>query len=1169
MRNHQLKAAVVRCVAWLLAAGLTVSALADARLDDLKKRKGELDQLAAQCATMQDPQKADCLAARQKKVDKYKADLAAYKSDVNKASSAEETQDYQTAVTLREKSIKEFLDYLSGCTEKSTSCASALFQAATLSYQKEEYIFLSEQAKYESDMQKWEDHDRRGPEPVSPKRNHAASLQLIQRFLKEYPNNKEVPDVLKLASFITDMQGNDEQSFEYLSKLVAGWPNHPAAVKAHLRLGDYWFLKREYAKAVEHFNAVPLDDGNDAALALYRRAETYYNMASYEEAARWFFEYIVRADAGKIKGDARDEAMSFMATSWADMDNGFETASKFLAEHGNPSWEKDVYYQIGLKNKAHDRLDESVKAFRFLLQKDPAYVNAPAADMAIVEILILQKKPDEAQKARMELSNRYAPGSDWYRKNAGNKEAVAAADKAVHLALYQIPVYYHAKSEAGDSDQALLVKAEEGYRAYLNRFPDEVSWDVYQVHQNLAGIYTKRKDNIKAATEWRWCVSADSSKLGPLPKDKKNLISRQDAGYNAVLMMDDARRDALAGVYHNDTAAAFNGPETKAYFEYVQWYSGLFGSSPVIAELAYNAAILNYEAKRFDDAIKPLSDLIAKFPDHPRVVLIRRALAQCMLEGGKYDDAAKQFVILQNKLCPYDSQCAGIKKSLASTMYKQAEGQRNSHDYAAAVQQFLNIASRHEEGISDKALFDAGVTADSGGKPDEGARYLLRIPQEYPNSTLKVKALLRAASIYMTAQKYRDAADVFLRLQRDYPTDSLAGVHAIGWAADAYTKAQSVRQAAQTYEMSFRLYPNHVKTPGYLYNAGLIYDSLKAYGDAIAVYQLLYQNYPTNEYSSEAMFTVPQLLEKQGDKARAAEAYRDFAAKYPGDKTKVMQALLSAGKNYEASGDEKQALENYEKCMALQKNSTGVPPAMASEAAYRAGDFYYKKVAAVRLDGTKAQNDGRTKSMTDNLIPAIQSYAQAVQFAEEEWALRATLRMGDLFSTIAIITDNQRVAGLSGEDRFRVAIASKSSVPNYLDKAKDIYKKNLDVGLSQNIDNVWIDSTGDRLLSAFLFKGRALEELGQLYLQVPLPTEADGVSAEDLAQARAQLKSAADEKKAAAVENYREALNIAQTYYLNNPTRSRILTRLRELAPDSPELQLQVPAKPRGNAKPG
>ena len=150
----------------------------------------------------------------------------------------------------------------------------------------------------------------------------------------------------------------------------------------------------------------------------------------------------------------------------------------------------------------------------------------------------------------MELSNRYAPGSDWYRKNAGNKEAVAAADKAVHLALYQIPVYYHAKSEAGDSDQALLVKAEEGYRAYLNRFPDEVSWDVYQVHQNLAGIYTKRKDNIKAATEWRWCVSADSSKLGPLPKDKKNLISRQDAGYNAVLMMDDARRDAQIGRAH-------------------------------------------------------------------------------------------------------------------------------------------------------------------------------------------------------------------------------------------------------------------------------------------------------------------------------------------------------------------------------------------------------------------------------------------------------------------------------------------------------------------------------------------------------------------------------------------------------------------------------------------
>src|SRR6185436_1260455 len=141
------------------------------------------------------------------------------------------------------------------------------------------------------------------------------------------------------------------------------------------------------------YERVPLDyPGNEAGLALYHRAECYYNLADFENAAKYYYEYVERSDKGKLKGDLRDEAMAFMAAAWSDMDNGFEVAEKFLRSKNNPPWEKDVYYEIGVKNKAHDRLDEAVKSFKFLLDKDPAYPKAPAADLAIVEILVIQKK---------------------------------------------------------------------------------------------------------------------------------------------------------------------------------------------------------------------------------------------------------------------------------------------------------------------------------------------------------------------------------------------------------------------------------------------------------------------------------------------------------------------------------------------------------------------------------------------------------------------------------------------------------------------------------------------------------------------------------------------------------------------------------------------------------
>ena len=74
-------------VALASAFGLLASShsFADGRLNDLKKRKMDLDQLSTKCETMSDESsKSDCLAKRQKKVDQYREDLNNYKSDLAK-----------------------------------------------------------------------------------------------------------------------------------------------------------------------------------------------------------------------------------------------------------------------------------------------------------------------------------------------------------------------------------------------------------------------------------------------------------------------------------------------------------------------------------------------------------------------------------------------------------------------------------------------------------------------------------------------------------------------------------------------------------------------------------------------------------------------------------------------------------------------------------------------------------------------------------------------------------------------------------------------------------------------------------------------------------------------------------------------------------------------------
>jgi tetratricopeptide (TPR) repeat protein len=1139
---------------------------ADAKLQELKKRKMELDQAAAKCDAMDGSDREDCMAKRQKKVDKYKEELETYKADLAKEqsrASAREAKDspsdFNTKIQNREQSIKEFQDYVNSCTDKTDRCASALFQVANLTYQNEEDGFLVKQNKYEQDFQKWEDRDKKGAEPVQPRRDHKNSIRFFERFLKEYPNHKQVPEALVRAAFISDMLGNEDRAYEYLNLLVTRFPDHPLNIQAHLRLGEYWLLKRKYAKAIEQYEKVPVDyPGNEAGLALYHRAESYYNLADFENAARWYYEYVVRADAGKLKADLRDEAMSFMAASWADMDNGFDVAEKFLRSHGNPKWEKDVYYEIGIKNKGHDRLDEAVKSFKFLLEKDPAYPKAPVADLNIVEILVLQKKAEEAQEARFEMVKRYDGNSDWTRRNSGNSDAMAEAQKAIKVAMYHIPVYYHQKGDEGKGDPDMLRKAEENYRKYLDRYNSEASWDVYQVHQNLAVLYNKLKDYKRSAEEWQWCASANTDRYGKLPPEKKDIVTKGDASYNSVLMMDEARKDALKRL-KDDKVAAYNSQETRDYFKAVDKYMSQFGKSNSAPELAYNAAFVDYEAKQYKEAITSLSRLADQFPNHEHNILIRRALAQSLLEDGQYDLAEKQFTVLKNKVCPSDKQCAEIKKALASTIFKQADTKAKAGDHATAAQKYLQLARDFKDvDIADKALFEAGTNFDSAGRTEDGVRTLLRIHAEYPKSELRIKSILKGASMYMAKKKFRDAAETFLLIQKNYPDDSL-GFQSLAWAADAYEKVPDPHKAGQTYESAFRLYPTNVKTPSYLYNAGQLYENNKEFGDAIAVYKLIGDKFPKSQYAIEAIFSVPLLLEKRGDYAKAAAAYEDFVREYEGDKNKLIRAHLGAGKNYESLGNEQKALDHFGKAIAIQKKDgekAMIPPAIAAEAAYRAGEIYFKKIKKVRLDGTKGQNANRVTEMQKNLIPSIQFYAKGVEMAEEEWTLRSTLRMGDLFYTIAEISDNERAAGLSGDDRIRAKIESKAGIPGYLEKATELYKKNLEIANNQGIESPWIDSSGYRLMQAYAFKGDALEDLSKLFLQVPLPKKAGE-------EERNQLKQASEETKEKAIANYKEGLVAAQNYHIDNEVRQKIIARLRDLSADAPELNASVTPRPK------
>ena len=392
-----------------------------------------------------------------------------------------------------------------------------------------------------------------------------------------------------------------------------------------------------------------------------------------------------------------------------------------------------VYYRIGMKNKDHDRNEEAVQSFKRLMSINPDYIDAPLADIAMIEILIIQQKFEEAQQHRYTVVKRYDRNSSWYKKNQKYPESVKNAETAIRGAMLDIPQYHHARAakltkegdlEAGKKQYAEAIKA---YEAFLKRYAKEPTWDEYKVHINLALVYQEMGQFANAAKMFNWIVDTDTTRYGRRPMGSEALLKKEEAAYNAVLMMDQSRENAKKKKYGDDAVKAYKSEETKAYFEQVNKYMAKYGQNKEAAELAYNAAIVHYDAKQFKVAVGVL-----------------RKLKQ-------YDESLTEFEWLykqytQVKETRNDSMAKEIEKAIAYVLFQMAEQSVKQGQYEKGAEAYLALVKRYPLiDIADKAVFEAGAAYEKNQQFIKAAETFMILPKQYAKSPLS-----RVSSVLVT-----------------------------------------------------------------------------------------------------------------------------------------------------------------------------------------------------------------------------------------------------------------------------------------------------------------------------------------------------------------------------------------------------------------------------------
>lgn len=1171
-----MKRLLVLCLALLTFVGVTYA-------DPCKDKTNEAKKLFAKCKSMK------------KGSSEYKQCASSYKLLKNQAAQAcrsggIDEKGMEDAITQWEKQVNN-------CKGKQSSrCASALQQLGHYQYQLEEKLFLDKLAKYEDDAAWCADRDNEPAKCKSlgepPKPDHLKSLGYFLEYIDKYPKEARTPNVMYQASFVLESNGDEEKAFRLREQLVKNFPDNGLVPKAWLRIAEYHFINRKFRDAISAYKKVTGFEnltGKEAALAMYHLAESYYNIAEYETAAIKYYEYIIGADKGKYPNDLRQEAMDFMAASFSDLDDGVRVAAKFLKNKKIP-FKDSVYYRIGMKNKDHDRNEEAVQSFKYLLDINPNYVDAPLADIAMVEILIVQQKFDEAQEQRYRVVKRYDKNSSWYKTNQKYSESVKNAENAIRSAMLDIPQFHHARAaklwKEGDLEGAKKEygNAIQNYSAFLKRYAKEPSWDEYKVHINLALVYQEMGQPSKAAQMFNWIVDSDTARYGRRPMGSAALLKKEEAGYNAVLMMDQARETAKKEKAGDDPVKAYSLPQTKAYFDQVAKYMTKFGTQKEAAELAYNAAIVHYQAKQYKVAVDVLRKLRVDYPKHQYILLISRMLAQSLLEAGQLDDSQKEFEWLFKQYATVketrnDSMAKEIEKAIAAVLFQKAEKSVKTGQHEVGAKAYLDLVKRYPQAdFADKAVFEAAIAYENANKFTLAAETFMMLPKQYGRSSLTIRGILRAASAYKKDNKPRDAARTFLFITDNFPQDSMA-FQSIGFAATTYDSIPDKKQAAQTFEIAYKRYPKNEKTPSLLYSACLTYDEAKMTDEAIRCSRDLVRDYPKSTYALDAAFSIPMAYQNAKKWDVAAAEYLNFIKMYTSDKEKLIAAYIGAARAFMELKEFDKAMANYAKTLeAYDKYGLQIKnadPAIPAEAAFYLGENEFKKMEPIVLKGKEKDKAASIKQLVAILQKAMAQYSKSATYASEKWTFRATNKMGMLFVTMAAKIREQELTGKKVEEQFAERIGIVQQLPSYYEQARPIFQKNIDLARDQGFYNADVISAEEGYIEMYYQECAVFVEVADAFANSPLPDSAaivkeyveyegmvkdDAIAAahEDLEAYREELAGRSSAAKEAGAPRCATGIKASAHYGIDNAWTAKLFETLKGLDSASEALSVTI-----------
>jgi TolA-binding protein len=886
--------------------------------------------------------------------------------------------------------------------------------------EKARLVGFREQSAYDVQMKSFMDKKSR----VRPKMDahlsrdyNKKAIELYQWFVQDFPKDPKVDQALFFLGYNQFELGNPDAGEKYYIQLLHQFPDSSYVTESRFALGEYYFENEQWQKALDNYaKVIESKRARLNSFALYKAAWCYYRLGRASAGLK-ALDRVIRLSRA---GDANDSSVSGGGKRAVNKVRLASEALKdyvpFYAEVGDPRRAASEFERISGDEKTANQMLERLayiyadagnrvsanSIFKQLISMNPNGERAAEYQYQVV----LAYATSDPKSFRYELEiwlNQFGPDSDWAKANQKNAKLTGDVAKLQETTLRNNVLQLHQTAQ-NSRIQSAQKAAAAAYAQYFRYFPKtEKTIEMRFFYAELLYDMDRFEDASKL-----YAYVADHDETG---KYKERAI------VNTLLALEkDLPSSADIEAKRGKSIEPIPlDPPVQRFEKAALKYADAFPKSAKASDVLRRLGVLYYSYNQFDKAIDVFQRILRDYPKSPNAEIAGNLILDIYkLKGDMIGLADKGQEMLKNPSIANSKFGITIRGMMEKASFMKADKLAEKGDPAGAAKQYEQFATTYKASdLAAAARFKAAAAYEKSGD---------------------LVSAMRMHSMVLAA----DSTDPKVH---DIQNDSRNALSHI------YQQTGQLELAAKSYHDYAAQNLKDPKAVNGFFNAGVLYDSLGSYNEALSSYDTYFAK-SKNADRTEVLYLDAQIWKKRGNQARAAAFFDRYIREGGRNQAHIVEATYEMAKNAKRLGQVTKQKELWQEVISRYKRSGAAKEATvayAAEATFELAQPILHDLASVRFYHSAKQQATAANDVKLYREKYVNAMKQVILFDNAKWIVAALASSGQMFDSIAKKFDAiPNPQGFSPDDlkKYRDLINQQSA--GFRSEAKNSYKTAVD-----------------------------------------------------------------------------------------------------------------------------